>query len=130
VRQYKVANEAALKADMEQIVQQGGEGVVLHRGTSLYRAGRSDDLLKFKPYEDTEARVIAYVPGKGKYAGMMGALLVEMPDGTRFRLGTGFSDEQRRQPPPIGSSVTYRYRGTTSGGKPRFASFLRVRDEP
>ena len=130
VRQYKVANEAALKADMEQIVQQGGEGVVLHRGTSLYRAGRSDDLLKFKPYEDTEARVIAYVPGKGKYAGMMGALLVEMPDGTRFRLGTGFSDEQRSQPPPIGSSVTYRYRGTTSGGKPRFASFLRVRDEP
>ncbi len=129
VRQYKVATEAALTADMEQVVQGGGEGLVLHRGTSLYRAGRSDDLLKFKPYEDTEARVVAHVPGKGKYAGMMGALLVEMPDGTRFRLGTGFSDEVRRHPPPVGSLVTYRYRGTTSGGKPRFASFLRVRDE-
>jgi DNA ligase 1 len=80
-------------------------------------------------HDDTEARVIGYLPGKGKYQGMMGALVVETPEGLRFRLGTGFKDAERRQPPPIGSWVTYRYRGLNPSGIPRFASFMRVRDE-
>lgn len=128
VPQYKVANQAALEAQLDRVVRQGGEGLMLHRGASLYREGRSDDLLKLKPYDDAEARVVAHLPGKGKYTGMLGALLVETAQGVRFRLGTGFKDEQRRHPPPIGSLVTYRYRGTTSSGKPRFASFMRVRE--
>jgi DNA ligase 1 len=129
VVQFKVADEAELKRHLDEIVQGGGEGLVLHRGASLYHAGRNDDLLKFKPYDDTEAKVVGYLPGKGKYTGMMGALLVELPDGTRFRIGTGFSDEQRHHPPSVGSMVTFRYQGTTSGGKPRFARFMRVREE-
>ncbi|RDS82508.1 DNA ligase [Dyella psychrodurans] len=129
VRQFKVAGEVELKRQLDEVVQGGGEGLVLHRGTSLYHAGRSEDMLKFKPFDDAEARVVEHVPGKGKYTGMMGALLVEMPDGTRFRIGTGFTDEQRRNPPPIGSVVTFRYQGMTSGGKPRFARFMRVRNE-
>jgi DNA ligase-1 len=84
-------------------------------------------LLKLKPQLDAEAKVIAYVPGKGKYQGKMGALLVEMPDGTQFKLGTGFKDAERAHPPPIGSQVTYTYRDVTKNGKPKFASFLRVR---
>lgn len=129
VKQYKVNNEQALMDDLEQVVARGGEGLMLHRGTSLYRAARSDDLLKLKTYEDAEAVVIAHLPGKGKYQGMMGALLVEMPDQRRFKIGTGFSDAQRADPPPIGSTITYKYFGKTSTQLPRFASFLRVRDE-
>jgi DNA ligase-1 len=129
VRQFKVSNEAELKRHLKEVVQGGGEGLVLHRGGSLYHAGRSDDLLKLKPYDDAEAKVISYLPGKGKYSGLMWALLVEMPDGTRFHIGTGFTDTQRRNPPPAGSVVTFRYQGMTSGGKPRFARFVRVRDE-
>ncbi|MGM8227383.1 DNA ligase [Cellvibrio sp. ARAG 10.3] len=129
VKQYKVNNEQALMDDLEQVVARGGEGLMLHRGTSLYRAARSDDLLKLKTYEDAEAVVIAHMPGKGKYLGMMGALLVEMPDQRRFKIGTGFSDAQRADPPPIGSTITYKYFGKTSTQLPRFASFLRVRDE-
>jgi DNA ligase 1 len=128
VHQYKVADQAQLQAHLDEVVKQGGEGLALHRGSSLYRAGRTGDLVKFKPYEDAEARVVAYVPGNGKYAGVLGALLVEMPDGTRFRIGTGFSDEQRRHPPPVGSVVTYRYQGMTTGGKPRFARFMRIHE--
>lgn len=129
VAQFKVADEAQLQRRLDEVVREGGEGLALHRGTSLYHAGRTGDLLKFKPFDDAEARVVGYVPGKGKYAGVMGSLLVEMPDGTRFRIGTGFSDAQRRHPPVVGSTVTFRYQGTTSGGKPRFARFMRVRDE-
>ena len=129
VRQYRVANDAELQRQLDEVVKGGGEGLVLHRGVSRYHAGRSEDMLKFKPFDDGEARVIEQVPGNGKYVGMMGALLVEMPDGTRFRIGTGFTDAQRRNPPSVGSMVTYRYQGMTSGGKPRFARFMRIRDE-
>jgi len=130
VPQLKVATEAELKHRLDQVAQAGGEGLVLHRGASHYRAGRSDDLLKLKPFDDAEARVVGHMPGKGKYTGMLGSLLVELPDGTRFRIGTGFSDEQRRHPPPVGSMVTFQHQGMTAGGKPRFARFMRVRDEP
>lgn len=77
---------------------------------------------------DAEAKVIGYLPGKGKYQDMVGALLVEMPDGKRFQSGTGLSDEQRVIPPEIGSTVTYRYRDLTTQGLPGFANFLRVRE--
>lgn len=129
VEQVKVADHAALQAMLDNIVAQGGEGLVLHRGASLYRAERNDDLLKFKPYEDAEAHVVAHVAGKGKYAGMVGALLVETPEGKRFKLGSGMSDQQRRHPPALGSLVTYRYRGVNDSGIPRFAVFMRVREE-
>jgi DNA ligase 1 len=102
---------------------------MLHRADALYKTGRSDTLLKMKPWEDAEAVVIGHVPGKGKYAVVLGALRVRTSDGREFSLGTGFSDEQRRNPPPVGAVVTYRYHDLTVGGLPRFASFLRIRTD-
>lgn len=127
VPQQRVATDAALQALLQRTVRAGGEGLMLHKGSSLYRSGRSDDLIKLKTHEDTEARVVAHLPGKGKHAGRLGALLVEMPTGQRFKLGAGLTDADRADPPPIGSWVTYRFRGTHDGGLPRFASFVRVR---
>ena len=128
VPQRKVGNDAELQALLRQVVQNGGEGLMLHRGNSTYQAGRSDDLLKLKPHDDAEARVIGHIAGKGKYAGQLGALQVETPEGRRFALGSGLSDALRRNPPTVGTWVTYRYRGLHPGsGLPRFASFLRVR---
>lgn len=134
VAQLKVADHAALQRLLTKTVKSGGEGLMLHRGASLYKGVRSDDLLKVKTHEDTEARVIAHVPGKGKYAGKLGALLVEMPavngnPALRFKLGTGFSDADRQHPPAVGSVVTFRFRGLTDSGVPRFASFVRVRED-
>ena len=134
VAQSRVADHATLQALLKKTVKLGGEGLMLHRGTSLYKGLRNDDLLKVKTHEDAEAQVLGHVPGKGKYAGQLGALLVEMPaaDGKparRFKLGTGFSDEQRKNPPAIGALVTYRFRGLNDSGIPRFASFMRVRTD-
>jgi DNA ligase-1 len=108
-------------------VQDGGEGLVLHRTNALWSPGRSDALLKLKPMPDEEARVVAHLPGKGRNQGRMGALLLETSNGQRFALGTGFADAQPAHPPPVGSLVTYRYRDRTPKGLPRFASFLRIR---
>ncbi|MDP1895294.1 MAG: DNA ligase [Hydrogenophaga sp.] len=129
VPQEKVNSHADLMARLDNMVNSGGEGLMLHHGDALYRAVRSDDLLKVKTHEDAEARVTGYVPGQGKYTGLMGALLVQTADGRRFRLGSGFTDAQRKQPPALGTWVTYRFRGLHASGLPRFASFLRVRDD-
>jgi DNA ligase-1 len=126
VAQAPVADRAALQRRLDATVAQGGEGLVLHRAAAPYRTGRSDDMLKLKPELDTEATVVAHHAGHGKYEGMLGALEVRTPQGRQFLIGTGFRDEQRRDPPAVGSAVTYRYRDLTSTGLPRFASFLRV----
>lgn len=129
VQQIRIKDETSLLRELEKVVSEGGEGLMLHHESSRYRAARSDDLLKLKLYDDAEAVVIAHLPGKGKYIGMMGALLVETTDGRRFKIGTGFSDAVRADPPPIGTIVTYKYFGTTNKNIPRFASFLRVRHD-
>lgn len=130
VEQFKVTDPAALRSLMKRIVKAGGEGLILHRGSSLYRAERNDDLLKLKPYEDGEAQVIAHHPGKGRHAGQLGALEVATAQGQRFRLGSGLTDAQRRNPPPIGAWVTYRFTERhAKSGLPRFPRFLRVRED-
>jgi len=129
IPQRRIADTATLHRHLQAIVAAGGEGLMLHHQDNRYGAGRSDGLLKLKPWDDAEARVVAHLPGKGKYAGMLGALLVERDDGARFRIGSGFKDAERAMPPAIGSLVTYRYNGLTTKGLPRFARFLRVRDE-
>ena len=129
VTQRKLASHEALMTLLDEVAEQGGEGLMLRRADSRYRAGRSADLLKLKRFEDAEATVVGHLPGKGKFAGMLGALLLEMPDGRRFRLGTGFTDAQRRNPPPLGATVTYKHHGNTSTGLPRFASFLRIHEQ-
>ena len=129
VAQFRLNDESALNLRLKQLVKNGGEGLMLHRADALYTTGRSDVLLKLKPLYDAEAKVVGHTVGKGKYSGKLGALLVETPQGIRFKLGTGLSDAQRENPPKISSTVTYTFKDTTKNGKPKFARFLRVRNE-
>lgn len=128
VEQFRVADAGALRRRLAAVVRDGGEGLMLHRADAPYETGRSAALLKLTPWLDAEARVVAHLPGRGKFAGMLGALRVEMPDGRRFSLGSGFSLAERRAPPPVGAQVTYRYRELTRHGLPRFPRYLRVRE--
>ena len=129
VEQRKFRDERDLMKHLDDVVDAGGEGLMLHLGSAQYRANRSDDLLKLKRYQDAEATVIEHLPGKGKYKGMLGSLMVETPDGKRFKIGSGFSDIQRQTPPAIGTTISYKYYGLTGNGTPRFASFLRIRSD-
>jgi DNA ligase-1 len=127
VEQLRVADRKALQQLLQSTVQAGGEGLVLHRSDALWMPGRSQAVRKLKLQPDEDARVVAHIAGKGRNAGRMGALLLEMPDGARFALGAGFTDAVREAPPAVGSTVTYRYRDRTPKGLPKFASYLRVR---
>jgi DNA ligase-1 len=123
VEQRQVADHLALMTMLDDVVAAGGEGLMLHRADATYRVGRSADLLKVKPYSESQARVLEHLPGRGRHQGRMGSLLVEEADGTRFRLGNGFSDAERSAPPPVGTIVDFKHYGRTPNGVPRFASF-------
>ena len=128
--QQQLQTKAQLDELLQQVVAGGGEGLMLHHAEALYQSGRVSHLQKLKLFEDAEARVVAHLPGKGQFTGMLGALLVELPDGRRFKLGSGFTVAERQNPPEIGRLVTFQYQGLTHKGTPRFAVFVRERPEP
>jgi len=130
IPQTRFATAVALQQRLQEVVQQGGEGLMLHHQDAFYRQGRSTKLLKLKVFSDAEAVVIGYRAGKGKYQGKVGSLHLRRSDGVTFYASSGLSDAQRDQPPPLGSVVTYRYQGLTRYGKPRFPVFLRQRVLP
>ncbi|QEW08586.1 DNA ligase [Nitrincola iocasae] len=129
IQQLRFDSNQALSEHLQALVESGAEGLMLHLASAHHRSGRSDALLKLKPYFDAEAEVIAHLPGQGKYTGMLGALRVRNQQGIEFSVGSGFTDAERANPPPIGSTITYKYHGYTNNGLPRFTSFLRVRGD-
>jgi DNA ligase-1 len=120
-------NLDALRAELSRIEGLGGEGLMLRQPGSKYVAGRSSTLLKVKTFHDAEATVIGHQAGAGRHKGRLGALLVRLPDGTDFAIGTGFSDRERENPPAIGATVTFRYQELSEAGVPRFPSWVGVR---
>ncbi|MUJ21036.1 DNA ligase [Aliivibrio fischeri] len=127
VEHYPISNEDSLLEALDDISARNGEGVMLRKVREVYRPGRSDDLIKVKKHQDNEAIVIGYTDGKGKFRGMVGAMILRMPNGKEFKVGSGLSIEVRENPPKLGSTVTYRYNGYTDNGIPRFARYVAVR---
>lgn len=73
---------------------QGYEGSII-RNNTLYELKRSFNLLKLKPRQRIECKIIGMLEGTGKYEGMLGALIVQTSQGKIFNVGTGFTDEDR-----------------------------------
>lgn len=118
-----------LKDELGRVEALGGEGLMLRQPGSLYVAGRSTTLLKVKSFQDTEAKVIGYEPGKGKFKGMVGALQCALQSGIKFSVGTGLSDKERMAPPILGSIITVRYQELSTDNVPRFPSYVGVRTD-
>jgi DNA ligase 1 len=118
-----------LRSELARVEALGGEGLMLRQPGSPYIAGRSTSLLKVKSFLDAEARIVGYSAGAGRHAGRIGALEVELPNGTLFSVGTGLSDAERNNPPPIGAIITFRYQELSDDGVPRFPTYVGVRDD-
>ncbi|WP_338871389.1 DNA ligase [Myxococcus stipitatus] len=116
-----------LRAELERVEALGGEGLMLRKPGSRYEVGRSHTLLKVKSFKDDEAVVVGHVAGAGRHKGRLGALEVELRNGKRFSVGTGFSDAERGAPPPVGTLITFRYQELSNDGVPRFPSYIGVR---
>ena len=125
-----VESHTQLSQELQRIEALGGEGLILRRSGSPYKVGRSRDILKVKSVADREAVVVGHLAGKGRNKHRMGALLVKLPDSRlQFKIGTGFSDATRENPPPIGATITFKHYGCYPSGIPKFPTFLRIRDD-
>lgn len=127
--QKTIKDNEQLKTELQRVEKLGGEGLIVRKPYTLYIRGRSREILKVKSFLDMEAVVLAHVPGKRRNQGRLGSLLVELPNKLRFKIGTGFSDEERKNPPPVGSNITFKYYGFYASGRPKFPSFQRIRPD-
>ena len=127
IKQEICRDEKHLRQRLKEIESLNGEGIILRKPGSSYVNRRSNAMLKVKSFSEAEAVVVEHIPGSGRNKGRLGSVLVELPDGKRFAIGSGFSDYDRNNPPPIGSVITFKHYGFTESGIPRFASFKAVR---
>jgi len=125
------------------IIENGGEGIMIKHPESEYENKRSDMLLKYKPSFDEEAIVIDYKEGKGKYKGLLGGFvcrplinmnnyhIIDNNENHEFTI-SGMDDEVRKDyelTHPIGTIISLEHSGKTKLGKPRFARYIRKRDD-
>lgn len=129
IEQKRITTHEKLQSHLDEVIKNNGEGLMLHKANAHYQVGRNNNVLKLKRHQDADAIVIKHLPGKGNNKGFMGSIVVRTNDGIEFKIGTGFSQQQRQTPPPIGSTITYKYIGKTQRGVPRFASFMRIKSQ-
>jgi DNA ligase 1 len=138
VEQIKCRSPQHLVDFMVAIMAKEGEGVMLRQPGSYYEPRRSSTIYKFKRFLDAEAEVVGYeeinvhTPSNAHLKGATGKLICWNPDlfgGQKFKVGSGLTDALRLHPPPIGTTITFRYQEVTGkNGVPRHARYLTRRD--
>lgn len=128
IPQNPVKNLQDLYHHLQNIIDRGGEGLVIREKNLAYYTGRKKAAMKLKPYQDSECKITQYFKGKGKFEGMVGSFLCQ-DQNQRIRIGSGMDENFRKNPPPLGTIITYKFFGRTQKGKPRFPTFLRIRKD-
>ncbi len=96
-----------LETMLKAVVDEGGEGLMLRCPTSTWSPCRTQNLLKYKPFNDTEGVVVGYkwasptdldrsLTGQktDKLLGLMGSITVKLDSGVEFDL-SGFTEAER-----------------------------------
>ena len=113
---------------------QGYEGSILRLNKS-YEQKRSYNLQKFKDFHDTEATIVGYVPGKGKFTGLIGKFLMRDDEGIEFGcpIGKGYNFQDRRNilenvQDYIGKRATFTYFERTKANSYRHPLYKTLRN--
>ncbi|WP_122893283.1 DNA ligase [Arcobacter peruensis] len=130
IKQIKCKNKEHLDRYLNELVKKQAEGIILKNPIPKYFTGRNPNILKVKNFLDSEGEVIAInynesTSEKSKFK----SLKLKLKNGVVFNLGNGFSKQERINHPKIADIVTFKYYNLTRFGKPKFASFLRVRKD-
>jgi DNA ligase-1 len=128
LNQMKIMNLNHQNNFLKEIEEKGGEGIVVRDPLSKYINKRSSKALKVKNFKDTECKIIGFTNGKGKYFGHVGAIICQLPNQMKFKIGSGMDDYFRKNPPKVGTIITFKYQNITKYGKPRFPVYLRIRE--
>lgn len=140
--QVKIKTMEQLVNLYTKLTSEGAEGIMLRASGSPYQTKRSKYMLKYKIKEDAECILREYIPGDGKYTGMLGSLKCELmtdgkPNGVFTQIGTGLNDAQREnynnpnsaEFMPIGSVISFSYMEMTREGVPRHPVYRGIRDD-
>ena len=142
-QQTKIKSEKMMREYYQNIIDNGGEGIIIKHPESLYENGRSSYMLKFKPAFDRECIIIDYKLGEGKYTGLLGSFIckplinhdtymsIDQDENHIFTL-SGMDDKIRNNfqtTHPIGTIINYECSGFTDKGVPRFGRYVRIRDD-
>jgi DNA ligase-1 len=125
-------DEAKMLHDVH--LAQGYEGSIL-RLNKPYEQKRSYNLQKFKDFQDTEATIIGYEAGKGKFTGLIGKFFMQDDDGNEFGcpIGKGYNFADRKAildnvHDYIGQRATFTYFQRTQAGSYRHPLFKTLRN--
>ena len=144
-QQIKITGEKMMTEFYQNIIGNGGEGIMMKHPLSLYANGRSNYMLKYKPAFDREAIIIDYKMGdpNSKYKGLLGSFIckplinhdtymsIDNDENHIFTL-SGMDDKIRnsfKKTHPEGTIITFECSGFTDKGVPRFGRYQRVRDD-
>ena len=142
-KQETIKSTDHLQKVYNEIIQNGGEGVIIKDPNSLYVDKRSPKMLKYKPQWDEECIIVDYKEGNNKYTGMLGGFIckpllnmdtyhtINNDDDQEFCL-SGMDDKIRQNyidSHPIGTVISYTHSGKTGKGKPRHGRYVRKRDD-
>jgi len=132
VHAQRVANFDTAKKLHIKYKSQGYEGSIL-RLDGPYKCGRSYDLMKFKDFSDTEAKIVSWVEGKGKRRGTIGKFIAIDSDGIRFGMPVmdNFKYLQKNfknMQDWVGKTATFTYFERTKAGSYRHPLFKAIRD--
>ena len=126
--------EEAANIHYDGFLKQGYEGSIL-RLNGPYEQKRSYNLQKFKDFSDTEATIIGYEAGKGKFTGLIGKFLMIDDNGIEFGcpIGKGYNYDDRRFilnniHDYMGKRATFTYFERTKAGSYRHPLYKTIRD--
>jgi hypothetical protein len=118
---------------LDDVLQRGGEGLMIRQAESRYQYGRRSPLmLKVKLWHEAEALVIQRMHGVGRHLTTTGKLRCILPNGTKFTITTGFTDADRKRLQSLQKKVviSFFYQGLSEvNHKPRFPVFKAVRSD-
>lgn len=133
-----IKNEDEMKKLYEKYLEEGYEGAMLRNIDSVYKMGptRSNDLIKIKPTDESEAKIVGFAEGEGNEKGLV-LWIIEWTDkngkktnvtvrpmGTHEERAKLYKDGKKY----IGKKLTIRYQGLTDLGIPRFPRGVVIRD--
>lgn len=94
---YRGSDTGEITRILEEEVSNGEEGIMINICDAPYEFKRTNSLLKCKKFDSLDLEVVGVEEGSGRLAGMLGAVQVRYKDGNIVRVGSGFSDAERKQ---------------------------------
>ena len=93
---YRGDDTSKITEFLDKITSEGGEGCMINICDAEYHWTRSWDIMKVKKFDSLDLEVVDIEEGSGRLAGTLGAIHVRYKDGNIVKVGSGFSDEERK----------------------------------